>query len=463
MTRTVAAIAAACVFGLAISAASAETPGMTIEARGDSPRTEIAVTSPGVYKAVVWQVSGGGSGEFYNLASDPEAKRNLAFSDRGLLDIGCHGRAYKGPDREDCCIKHFLLKRSRHVKDAKTGEMVRDLCSEGSIQWPGPTYCRKALGAAKAPCEVEVVEQSPARVRVRVRAPFVWNEALVHDLGAAVVYTFWPAGRIVAQVRVQNPGRWTYHWSTEFGPHVWIEGKPDYSNGPAGYYGFVWSSPRQDKAVDRAPSGEFFLAKSAEAKTDLMLSIPRERDKMFPGTMVYLRVGYASTNIDMPPGYDDTWPCLIQMGSPASTLAPELKSAKDALPFALDYREPAKVTGATVVTDDPGDFNKDGFNESEGCYVLKGPGPLTFTFEKGKGAGFAPAFKILHWDADAPKSVKIDGKDVPFAAGTRKVAGATGRSPRGAVSAVMVEVQDILFLQVLGTVAAEKAQIEIAK
>ena len=112
----------------------------------------------------------------------------------------------------------------------------------------------------------------------------------------------------------------------------------------------------------------------------------------------------------------------------------------EALPYAMQYRAPATITGAMLVTDDPGDLNKDGYNESEGCHVLKGPGPLRFTYERGKGAGFAPAFKVIGWKGDAPKTVKIDGEDVPCVAGI---------------------VDGKLILQITGTVEPAKARIVI--
>jgi len=128
------------------------------------------------------------------------------------------------------------------------------------------------------------------------------------------------------------------------------------------------------------------------------------------------------------------------MGTFQNKLAPKIKTAKDALPFATQYREPAKITGATLVNDDDGDLNKDGDNESEGCHVLKGPGPLSFMYEKGKRAGLAPAFRALGWKGDAPKTVKVDGKDVPAAAAV---------------------VDGTLMVQLLGTISAGKARIEI--
>jgi hypothetical protein len=110
------------------------------------------------------------------------------------------------------------------------------------------------------------------------------------------------------------------------------------------------------------------------------------------------------------------------------------------LTYGEDYRRPAKIAGAALVTRDPGDLNGDGFNESEGCHVLEGPGPLSFMFEKGKGAGLTPAFKVLGWRGAAPRSVTVDGEEIPAAAG---VIGGT------------------LVLQVLGSVLGEKARIRI--
>jgi hypothetical protein len=130
------------------------------------------------------------------------------------------------------------------------------------------------------------------------------------------------------------------------------------------------------------------------------------------------------------------------MGTAGSALAPELRRPKDALPYAMQYRTPAKVTGAELVTDDPGDFNKDGFNESEGCHVLKGPGPLVFTYERGPGAGFAPAFKVIGWKGEAPKGVGVNGKEVQVAAAV---------------------VDATLLLQVLGTVEGQAAKMQIGK
>jgi hypothetical protein len=144
----------------------------------------------------------------------------------------------------------------------------------------------------------------------------------------------------------------------------------------------------------------------------------------------------------MDKGYDSTWACLIQFGTKGSPRAAEFGTPTESVPWALSYRKPARIEGATVVKDDTGDLNKDGFNESEGCHVLEGAGPLRFTYERGQGAGFAPAFKVLGWKGKAPRTVKVDGKEVPAAAAV---------------------IDGKLVLQVLGRVEKEKAVVEIGE
>src|SRR5262245_40137471 len=98
------------------------------------------------------------------------------------------------------------------------------------------------------------------------------------------------------------------------------------------------------------------------------------------------------------------------------------------------------LRGANVVKDDAGDRSKDGFNESEGCHVLEGAGPLRFTYERGSGSGFAPAFKVVGWNGKAPQTVKVDGKEVPAAAAV---------------------IEGKLLLRLLGRVEKDKAVVEL--
>ena len=422
--RTLRAMGTLVLAALIAGATPAMGAGVRVEDTGGKPADRrVIITSPGVYRAEVWQAAGGGIMAFYDLAADPAMKVNLAGFDRGLFEIGWHGRRFKGPDRKDCCARHILQKAR------KQGEPCYDGCGD----WPSMGH-----RTLKAEGDLDVIEKSPARVRVRAKAPLVWWSKYVHPLQATGIYTFYATGRIVIQVRMQNTGERPFHWSGEYGPHLFLPSTKEPDKPPD----FIFGTPKLADwtAMDgrsKRESEELAMAYHPKRKTSLFLTIPADAHKTFTRHMRHTfkgrwdRYGYASSNVTMNPGYVDTWACLIQMGSIGSTLAPEIKTPKDALPYAMQYREPAKLLGVTLLTDDPGDLTKDGYNESEGCFVLRGPGPLAFTYERGNGAGFAPVFKVIGWKGPPPKGVTIDGRRVDAAAG---VAGG------------------MLILQVLGTI-----------
>jgi hypothetical protein len=410
----------------------AGAPGLEVQDTGGEPsQRKVIVTSPGVYRAEVWQASGGGIMKFYDLAADPEATINLAGSDRGLFEIGWHGAAKKDPDPSQ-----------GDYGSADNG-------SYGCRDWPSMGH-----QTLKAEGDLDVVEQSAARVRVRAKSVFTfWNHFVDRNMPVEAVYTFYPSGRIAIQVRVRKAER-EFKWSGEYGPHLFL---PGHDQKPEADLGFVWSTPRHEK-FDAAPrqAEELVLATSEKVKTSLMLTIPEEEPTLFDRHMRHNgrsigwdRVGYGSAGVVMEPGYDNTWACMIEMGArvrlagtSGSALAPEMKTAAEALPHALQYRKPAKLSGVELVTDDPGDLNKDGFNESEGCFVLRGAGPLEVTYEKGEGSGWAPAFKVLGWRSAAPVTVSVDGNEIPC------------------VSAV---VDGNLVLQVLGTLEGDRAKVAIGR
>ncbi len=404
----------------------AQAGELTVEESGKSPERKITVISPGIYKAVVWQASGGGINEFYDLASDPEAKRNLG-TPWGLFEVGWHG----APLPKD-------------VKpDVSKGDSENN--NYGCCFWPTPPYDCKKL---QAEGELDIVEKSPARVRVRARSWFTfWSRYVDKHMPMTAHYTFYPSGQIAAQVRVRKLDR-RFQWSVEYGPHLHL---PASEKNPDADPAFLFSTPKVEAAKDGvfAPAEELVLATSAKLKTTLMLTIPIESHTLFDrhlrhnGRSVnWDRFGYGSDRVVMDAGFDHTWACLIQMGTSGHDLLPPLRAAKEALPFAMQYRSPAKIEGAELVKDDAGDFNKDGFNESEACHVLKGPGPLAFTYERGAGAGFAPVFKVIGWKGEAPRAVKVDGREVP------------------AVAAV---IDGDLVWQIATILAGERARIELGK
>ncbi len=404
----------------------AQAGELTVEESGKSPDRKITVISPGIYKAVVWQASGGGINEFYDLASDPEAKRNLG-TPWGLFEVGWHGAPLP--------------------KDAKPDLTKGDSENNnyGCRFWPTPPYDCKKL---QAEGELDIVERSAARVRVRAQSWFTfWSRYVDRHMPMTAHYTFYPSGQIAVQVRVQKLDR-RFQWSSEYGPHLHV---PASDKNPDADTAYIFSTPQVNAAKDGgfAPSEELALATSVKVKTTLMLTIPIESHTLFDRHMRHNgrsvswdRFGYGSDRVVMDVGYDHTWACMIQMGTQGHQLVPPLRTAEEALPFAIQYRSPAKIEGAELVKDDAGDFNKDGFNESEACHVLKGPGPLAFTYERGDGAGFSPVFKVIGWKGETPRTIKVDGKEVP---------------------AMATLIDGDFVCQIAATLAGERARIELGK
>jgi len=396
-----------------LASAAAAGAGLELSQSGAPPDLKISVTSPGVYRAVVFQRSGGGIMEFYNLAADPKANVNLAkdTAGRGLFEIGWHGAEFKSPpEKENCCVKHIL--------DAKGGKAKEGNCYDGCRDWPSLGH--KDL---KAEGQLDVIEQGPARVRVRAKSWFTWwSKYADRDLPVEAVYTLYPSGRIAVQVHVRRTGDSPMHWSAEYGPHLMLPGD---SKRPDADLAFAWNTPKH-KGLDEAPRQpeELLLAVSEKVKTSFMLTVPAEKQSVFDRYMHHNgrsigwdRFGWGSGGIVMGPGYDSTWACMIQMGTSGSGVAPEMRTAADALPLAIEYRTPPKlaIQGAVLVTDDPGDLNRDGFNESEGCYVLRGQGAVVLNCEAG-AALHQPAFKVLGRNIGGPEKVTVGGADAAFVA-----------------------------------------------
>ncbi len=352
---------------------------LVVDEQGRSPERTVSVTSPGVYRAVVHEATGGGISEFYDLASDPGATKNVAWPNRGLFEIGWHGSCPDGS------------------------------CQGTTRDWPSDAGWRLALGAAG---QVDVIEQSDARVRIRVTTIFThWGNVADSEHPLSVVYTFYPSGQIYAQVRVQRTAG-LFRWSREYGPHIAVSAAPD---DPLLNSQFAWSTPTVADLVDgTVPADALVLAASPLVPTRLFVTIPSHEQRLFTLNMRHDgrsvnwdRAGFGSANIEMGAGYDDTWSCLVQFGSSLAVL-PQLHTAADALPYATQYRAPPILTGARTVATDPGDSDGDGFNEAEGVLVLTGPGPVAFDYDCGQSACFAPAFKVVDWVGPAPSKVVAD-------------------------------------------------------
>jgi hypothetical protein len=89
-------------------------------------------------------------------------------------------------------------------------------------------------------------------------------------------------------------------------------------------------------------------------------------------------------------------------------IADDMNGAEAAAAYANDYRTPdaLAVTKGAVDKGDPGDFDADGFNESEGCYVLKAQEGSQFTLHGKAVPRMSPVFKVKGW-TKAAVSVKL--------------------------------------------------------
>ena len=102
--------------------------------------------------------------------------------------------------------------------------------------------------------------------------------------------------------------------------------------------------------------------------------------------------------------------------------ADDINSADAAKTHAEDYRAPDRltVTKGSAVTADEGDRDGDGFNEEEGCYVLKGAGDgVAFTIHGKATPRVNPAFKIKGWPGEATPRLMTGTKTRPSVASAR--------------------------------------------
>jgi hypothetical protein len=398
---------------------AAQAPGqmnlseLQVSEAGESPTKTITVESPGRYRLVVHEATGGGISEFYDLSSDPDAQRNVAWRTRGLFEIGWHGNP----------VTH---------------------------DWPTQANWRQVLGAT---AKVEIIERSGVRVRIRIETFFThWGKLIDKDMPLTVEYTFYPAGQMYMQVRVQRTAG-EYKFGHEYGPHIAVSAS---RTDPLLNSGFIYSAPKIGQLQDSnrlSPLEDFVLITSPKVPTAMFVTIPEHQQVLFTGTfrhdgrsVDWDRAGYGWTPQVMAAGFDHTWSCVLQLGSQNVPGLPQMRNCEEALPFAMQYRVPPRITPSVLVTDSPGDVNMDGFNESEGTIVLKGSAKLNFELNRGPGASFCPIFQVLGWSAPiAEEKKKITG--AKKTTGARKtVKSSSKKGSRATPSTISINGQDVPVL-----------------
>jgi len=94
-------------------------------------------------------------------------------------------------------------------------------------------------------------------------------------------------------------------------------------------------------------------------------------------------------------------------------ISDDMNSAAAAAPYANDYRAPDRleVSKGTVDTADEGDLDRDGYNESEGCYVLRAGGDgVAFTIHGKQTPRMKPVLKVKGWPGESVQTVTLGGR-----------------------------------------------------
>ena len=286
--------------------------------------------------------------------------------------------------------------------------------------------------------KIKVLESSPARVILQVKGSLGYLEA--EKVKVRKTYVIYPTGQIYVKNYFENMPKCYYvgpyvNGMLAFAPanaFVDLEDDPD-----------VWRRWGGQKSLCNAKSS-FMLFHGVEKHPQFFKpTVKGHRDDMKIGdvksdvlvvlhyqeTMVYYWGRWAhSTRVNGKEckvgdiNYASTISGIIEYDLKDSKTLTHLLQIKpstmdsidDVKPYVADYRKPGAllVTKGSPVKDDADDLNHDGYNEAEGCYLVKATGnEVAFELDC-KVKRFNPIFKIVNWSAAAPSSIEVNGKKV---------------------------------------------------
>jgi hypothetical protein len=303
---------------------------------------DIIVQSPGKWRLEYWR-GGCDAYRWYDLSRDPAMKTNLAAGIRGWgLDL-------------------------TGLKTGKAGS--------------GDSWC-------VGPGSMEILESGPSRVRLRFEGAdsgYGSGRSWAHNSVHTITHTVYPDGRICTLHRWQ------------------VKGEPLAAR--LSTLQFVMAPTSETKALLRkADSGEgnvyhLHWNDGPERFMDALL-VPAwgPAGRHYGGENA---AGFFRSSVDffkgelkepLQPGFDKSWAYMLHVGRD------DLNSQEAADAAAFDYLKPGKVDVKVgeLVTDDEGDLNGDGFNEAQGCYVLRAKDyAVDFVFDPGDAKRFSPTFKVI--------------------------------------------------------------------
>lgn len=316
---------------------------------------------------------------------------------------------------------------------------------ENGILWTKcgfPSDLEKSDGSwYAAPCEkIELLESGPARVRARTSGPHCrygktdpqaqWKEFCFEQ-----TFTMYPSGATYIDYCLVGERPIKLH-------HFLLIIKSNGSWGPSGKgqgKGEVHCASDSGDQVDYG-KGSCLALQWSNGPTHFQDFLMVLQKGKFGAT--YWNEGYQDKDFRTGLNLLGRWPGNVVSGRERILLlfclGQDINSPEAARRYAEDYRTPDKLAmvQGQAITDNAGDCDHDGFNEAEGCYVLSsGSSGAAFTLHGQLSPRINPAFKILQWKAEAPKTILVGDKRL--AAGTDFLASLSG---------------EILLLQILSSI-----------
>jgi hypothetical protein len=352
----------------------------------------------------------------------------------GLVSASCSAQIIEGTQRGGAIIR--VTSRGRFETDVTTvkgfghtffdlahdPQKKRDLApvlEENGLLWTKMGIGDgQRVGTANPPKEMELLESGPVRVRVRLagvmnrRGLGIPQEDL-NEVSFEQTFTVYPTGQVYVDYALLTRETVPLH-------HFLLILKPNGAWGSQGKGEGAGEVRCAGEAGADKPYGKTassFALEWTNGPTyyqDMLMVLYKGKHN---GT--YWNEGYLDNDLRCGLDLLARWPeKVLPKGKDHVLLMLAFRGDIDgheaASLYAEDYRTPRKlhVTVGKADTTDAGDYDADGFNEAEGCYVLTADKGVAFTLRAGPATRMFPAFKIKGWKGDAPRSIKVGGRDL---------------------------------------------------
>jgi hypothetical protein len=272
------------------------------------------------------------------------------------------------------------------------------------------------VGTANPPRRVDLLEAGPVRVRARLtgamnRRGLGIPEEDLPELGFEQTFTVYPNGAVyVDYVLVAQEDLTLRHFLLILKPNgAWGR------NGKGEGAGEVRCAGEHGPAKPDGATASSFALEWTDGPTyfqDILMVLYRGRYK---GT--YWDEGYLDKDLRCGLDLLSRWPDRkVAKGRDPIRLMmcfrDDLNGSQAARPVAEDYRLPDRLTVVRGEVDpgDDGDGDGDGFNEAEGCHVLRSSGDgVAFTLHGASVPRHFPAFKVKGWTGAPPEAIALGG------------------------------------------------------